>query len=689
MSFVPTSGQSILVDPPQDGDRPTAATQPGTGLVSWLVGKFQPWERHRDDGYKDRWGRYWRLWRGQWAQEDRNRTSERSRLIAPALSQAIEMTVSEIEEGLFSKEVWFDITDDIQDSEKLDALMARDNLREDLAKVNAPDAVGEAVLNAAIFGTGIVKMNVEVVREQTMQRDDTSKELKTQGDEVVRVTWESIRPDEFVPDPAGRHVGEMLGMFHKVKKPLHVVLEKIEQGTYRADAKNYLPQSRWNGGSDSDIDSKDPQSLLAADEGDEVEILEYHGKVPVSLLHGASTQRVSRDENGNIRVQVVNSIDDILADDGGAMVEAIVTIANQNVLLRAMVNPFTMHDRSIVAFQFEKVPGRFWGRGVAEKGFNPQLALDAEVRARIDALGFISSPMLAIDGGRVPRGFKMEIKPGKVWITQGPPADVLNPVAIGAVEPNTFNQASEMERMVQMGTGAFDTASSLKGQDSNGPQQASLIMGAFVKRSKRAIRNVNDNLMQPLLKQTMWRYMQFSPRRYPQDFNFRVMATLGIVAREVEAMQLTQLMGMMPEAYPQVTAAVAKGIIDLSSIHNKAEVVQAIDAATAPPPPEEVQRQKDLEDMQFLAVSAEAEGKVLDNRVKMAEVKKILADAQKALSESGTTAEEAQLEMARLQVELEELDVARETNRFELAKAQLAFRTAQEQAKKPASKTSK
>lgn len=689
MSFVPTSGQSILVDPPSEKGVATQNVQPGTGLVSWLVGKFQPWERHRDDGYKERWSRYWRLWRGQWAAEDRNRSSERSRLIAPALSQAIEMTVSEIEEGLFSKDVWFDITDDVQDAEKLDALMARDNLREDLAKVNAPDAVGEAVLNAAIFGTGLVKMNVEVVREQSMQRDTTSKALKAQGDEVVRVSWESIRPDEFVPDPAGRHVGEMLGMFHKVKKPLHVVLEKIEQGTYREDAQKYLHSSRWNGGSDSDIDPKDPQSLLASDEGDEVEIIEYHGKVPVALLHGASTQRVSRDEDGNVRVTTVNAIDDILADDGGAMVEAIVTIANQNVLLRAMVNPFTMRDRSIVAFQFEKVPGRFWGRGVAEKGYNPQLALDAEVRARIDALGFISSPMLAIDGGRVPRGFKMEIKPGKVWITQGPPADVLSPVAIGAVEPNTFNQASEMERMVQMGTGAFDTASSLKGQDSNGPQQASLIMGAFVKRSKRAIRNVNDNLMQPLLKQTMWRYMQFSPRRYPQDFDFRVMATLGIVAREVEAMQLTQLMGMMPEAYPQVTAAVAKGIIDLSSVHNKAEIVQAIDAATAPPSPEAQKRQQDLEDMQFLAVSAQAEGNVLDNRVKLATVKKLLADAQKALADSGTTQEEQQVELARLQVEMEELDVARETNRYELAKAQLAFKTAQEQAKKPAATSKK
>lgn len=687
MSFVPTSGNQILVDPPKDGEAPTRSTAPGTSLVSWLVAKFQPWERHRDDGYKSRWSQYWRLWRGQWADEDKNRASERSRLVAPALSQAIEMTTSEIEEGLFSKEVWFDVADDIQDQEKLDALIARDNLREDLAKVNAPDAVGEAVLNGAIFGTGIIKMNVEVVRESAPARDPQTKALIAQGEESVRVTWESIRPDEFIPDPSGRSIPEMLGCFHKVKKPLHVVLEKIESGVYLDSAKQFLGRGTWRGGSRSEIDPQDPQAMLAGDEGEEVEILEYHGKVPVSMLNGASTDRVSRDENGNIKIRTVSSIDDILADEDGSMVEAIVTIANQSVLLRAMVNPFTMTDRSIVAFQFEKVPGRFWGRGVAEKGFNPQKALDSEIRARIDALGFISSPMIGVDGGRMPRGFKLEIKPGKIWMTQGPPNEILYPVSIGQVDPNTFNQASEMERMVQMGTGAFDTASNLKGQDANGPQAASLMMGAFVKRAKRAIRNANDNLVQPLLKQTMWRYMQFAPRRYPTDYDFRVMATLGIVAREVEAMQLTQLMGMMPEQYPQVTAEIAKGIIDLSALHNKAGIIQAIESATAPPPPEEQQRNQQLQDLQFMAVQADAEGKVLDNRVKIATVRKLLADALKAQSEAGASNNDALLEIERLKVELQDLEVSREKNKIDLAKAVLGFKTAQENAKRPAAST--
>ena len=66
-------------------------------------------------------------------------------------------------------------------------------------------------------------------------------------------------------------------------------------------------------------------------------------------------------------------------------VEAIVVIANKDVLLKAEENPYMMQDRPVIAFPFDIVPSRFWGRGICEKAYNSQKALDAEIRARIDA----------------------------------------------------------------------------------------------------------------------------------------------------------------------------------------------------------------------------------------------------------------------------------------------------------------
>lgn len=659
-----SSAQSFIIDSPDAVDSRQFQQQPGQALVSWVVSKTQPWKDQRNRGYQRLWGEYWRMWRGKWNEEDRTRASERSRLIAPALAQAIEMTVAEIEEAVFSKETWFDISDDLADEEKLDALIARDMLLEDLDKVNVKDAVSEAVLNAAIFGTGIVKVNTFVAHDLKPKRNPKTYRMEAKGPERVFVTVESIRPDEFIPDPSGRSIVDMLGAAHEVVKPLHSILEKIESGTYREDALAFLmPQQRMD---NSDIDQADPQSVLASSDTDQVQVLEYHGKVPLRMLSALTEQKSALDEILDFDMkQRPDQMD-------GEMVEAIVTIANGGVLLRAMANPFVMKDRSIIAFQFEKVPGRFWGRGVAEKGYNPQKALDTEIRARIDALGFISAPMLGIDSGRMPRGFKYEIKPGKIWLTQGNPNEVLNPVQVGQIDANTFNQASEMERMVQMGTGAFDTATSLKNQSQSGSNSLSansMMMGAFVKRAKRAIHNVDRNLLQPIIQKAMWRYMQFDPMRYPKDYDFNVKATMGIVAREVEAMQLTQLAGMMPEEFGSVTLLMMKGIIENTSVFNKAEIMKGVDAVLNPSE-EALKEKKELQEIQKTTMRAEAQKVLLENQKTIAEIKKILAEARAVLAK-------AQMEPVKLQQEERKLDIQEEELQHFAQQNQLQARSLQ------------
>lgn len=679
----PTQGQSIIVESEESlqRDREAVRDEPGQELMSWVMEKVNKWEEHRDQGYGRKWAEYWRMWRGQWGQEDKNRESERSRLIAPALAQAIEMTVSEIDEAVFSREVWFDVTDDIEDEDKIDAIEARDKLLQDLGDVNAPDQLSEAVQNAAIFGTGIVKINVYVGRENKAIKGEGYK-MQRSDKQRVFVTVESIRPDEFIPDPAGRSIDEMLGCAHRIaNRPLHVVLERIEQGVYREDALDSLmPTQRMD---NKDIDSDiDPQSVLAASKADQVDIVEYHGKVPLRLLSKIDEPKTEVD-------MLLRSAEDEDSIGDGELIEAIVTIANGSILLRAMANPFFMRDRAIVAFQFEKVPGRFWGRGVAEKGYNPQKALDAEVRARIDALGFISSPMLGVDSGRIPKGFKMEIKPGKLWVTQGNPNEVLNPVQIGQIDANTFNQASEMERMVQMGTGAFDTATALKQQSQSGANGAgsnSMLMGAFVKRAKRAIRNVDRNLITPVIQKAMWRYMQFDPMRYPQDYKFVVKATLGIIAREVEVAQMSQVIGMLPEEAQKVKLTIAQGMIENSTFTNKAQTLKEINLALQPPPKEVMEQQQMLADLNMQAAMGQAKQVLLDNQETIARIRKTLAEAIAVAKKGDLEDDKLIQEHQKLLLMQQEIDQFAEQNkiaskRLDLQQQQLDLKR-QELAKK-------
>jgi DNA primase len=248
----------------------------------------------------------------------------------------------------------------------------------------------------------------------------------------------------------------------------------------------------------------------------------------------------------------------------------------------------------------------------------------------------------------------------------------------------TFQQANEMERMVQMGTGALDVASAIKNQSQSGANSMSsnsMLMGAFVKRSKRSIANISRNFIGPLLEKVIWRYMQFDPIRYPQDFDLKLKPTLGIVAREVEAGQMTQLMGMMPQEYHQVQLLLAKGIVEHTALSNKGELLQAIQQALTPPPPEEQKKQKQLADMaqqaQVAGLHAQVEGYQLQNQKTQAEIKKILADAGKKGHEAQMQESKTQQEWARIHQSQQEAEQFAAQNHIAAARLPIEWLMAQ------------
>ncbi len=650
MSLIPLNGNQILVDTPdseaQEGEYLPA--QPGASLVGWIVSKTTVWKDQRYRGYDQLWGKYWRLYRGKWAEEDQNRQGERARVITPALAQAIESSVAEAEEAIFGQETWFDAVGNpgninVPPQVKLTMYQTRDNLAYDLDRVSIKSNVTEALTNGAIFGTILMQCNVDVVQSQSLIRDPQTQELQRSPQRHVQVSWEAVRPDEFIPDPAGNTIEDMLGCAVERVKPIHSVLEKIQAGIYRKDALPYLfPQMRSR---NYDLDREvDPQSAITTVDTSECTVLEYHGKV----LLGDLLECI---EDPDQAEQLLTESDNPDSLESETYVEAIVTIANDGTLLRAIPNPFIMKDRSIIAAPWEKVPGRFWGRGVAEKGYNPQIALDATVRAYIDALAFISAPMLGVDSGRlINKGGKNSVYPGRVWLTQGPPQEVIAPVQIGQFQPALFQQSSEMERMVQMGTGAFDTATALNGQSQSGANSAtanSMLMGAFVKRSKRAVSSIARLLLTPLVTKTMWRYAQFAPTRYPLPVEFEVKTTMGIVAREAEAMQLTQLIGMVGNDFPQIKALLAKGIIKNTAIQNKGELMAAIDQALAPNPQQQ-QQQAQLQHMQYMAAVAQAQGELLKNQLTLAQIRNTLANADLAAHKAAISVAQISQEQERI-----------------------------------------
>ena len=551
----------------------------GNDITAWIMDKCEDWRDHYDTTYREQHEEYYRLWRGIWAAEDKMRQSERSRLISPALQQAVESSVAEVEEATFGRGKWFDIRDDYADQNKQDIQYLRTQLMEDMNYVKARKSIAEAILNAAVFGTGIGEIVVEEVTELVPATrpamDGAMRAIGVEERQRFITKLVPVLPQNFLIDPVATNIEEALGVAIDKFVPKHIVEEGIASGIY-------FDVELEDGNDDTKI-AFDPEEETTYD-SDKVRLTTYYGKVPVDLYNEELYGEVMSEEDE----------EDFAT---GAYIEVIAVIANEDTLLKLEANPYMMQDRPVVAFAWDSVPSRFWGRGVCEKGYNSQKALDTELRARIDALALTVHPMMAVDASRLPRGAKMEVRPGKTLLTNGNPAEILQPFKFGNLDPNTFNQSAALQQMVQQATGAIDTAGipSFAGSEATAAG-ISMSLGAIIKRHKRTLLNFQDSFLIPFVSKAAWRYMQFNPELYPvNDYKFCASSSLGVIAREYEVTQLVQLLQTMSPDSPLYPALI-ESIVDNMSLSNREELIAKLQQA-AQPNPQAMQMQQQAQQM--------------------------------------------------------------------------------------------
>ena len=563
-------------------------------IEDWVITKCEDWRDYYESNYEARFEEYYRLWRGIWDPADSERRSERSRIISPALQQAVESNVAELEEATFGRGKWFDVSDNFGDSQKEDVLFLRNKLTEDFENCMIRKSVAECLINAAVFGTGIGEIVIEEVKEMAPATQPIMDgDLQAVGVNVtdrVKVKLKPVLPQNFLIDPVATSVEDALGVAIDEFVSLHQVELLQEQGVYR---------DVYVGPAAPDTDLEPDQDITIYND-DKVRLTKYYGLVPRELLDSALSEE---DEEA-------------VPEEGfkTKYVEAVVVVANGGILLKAEANPYMMEDRPVVAFPWDVVPGRFWGRGVCEKGYNSQKALDTELRARIDALSLTIHPMMAIDATRLPRGAKPEVRPGKMILTNGDPREVLQPFNFGQVSQITFAQAGALQQMVQQATGAVDSAGiagSVNGEST--AAGISMSLGAIIKRHKRTLINFQQSFLIPFVKKAAHRYMQFDPESYPvADYKFNASSTLGIIAREYEVTQLVQLLQTMGKDSPLYNTLI-QSVVDNMNLSNREELLAALAQASQPNPQQQQmaqaaqQAQMAFQQSQPAALSAQAQ----------------------------------------------------------------------------------
>jgi hypothetical protein len=450
---------------------------------------------------------------------------------------------------------------------------------EDFKKDKIRKSIDQIELMAEIYGTGIGEIIVKTEKEYI----PTTRAIPNQaGQAAIGVTETNriavkivpVNPKNFLFDPNGTSIDDCMGVAIEKYVSIHKVVEGIERGIYRKV--DITPTYE-----DTDLE---PTQEVSQYQDEKVLLLTYYGLVPREYLNNL-------EENKEI---VELFPENSAAEDYTDMVEAIVVIANDGLLLKAEENPYMMKDRPVLSYQDDTIPNRLLGRGTVEKAFNMQKAIDAQTRSHLDSLALTTSPMIAMDATRLPRGAKFEVKPGKAILVNGSPTEILMPFKFGETDPNNLATAKEFERMLLQATGTLDSQGMVSNSARDGDGM-SMAVATIIKKYKRTLVNFQEDFLIPFIKKAAFRYMQFDPERYPSvDMNFIPTATLGIIAREYEQKQFIGLLQTLGPDTP-VLPIILKGILSNSSLTNRYELIAALDEMSAPNPQAQQMQQMQAE----------------------------------------------------------------------------------------------
>jgi hypothetical protein len=546
---------------------PTEADKELTDFITSHCDKWRDW---RDANYLPSYLEYERIFRGEWAAEDKTRESERSRIVTPATQQAVETRHAEIMEAIFGQGDFFDIEDNIQDVNgvAIDVELIKVQLAEDFKKDKIRKSIDQIELMAEIYGTGIGEIIVKTETEYVPSTRPIPNQMGQAAIGVmekdrISVKINPINPKNFLFDPNGTTVDDCMGVAIEKYVSIHKIVQGIEKGIYR----------KVDIGTASEDTDLEPTQEISQYQDEKVLLLTYYGLVPREYLNNL-------EENKDI---VDLFPENSAAEDYTDMVEAIVVIANDGLLLKAEENPYMMKDRPVLSYQDDTVPIVCWVEAQWKKHSICKKPLMHRLVAHLDSLALSTSPMIAMDATRLPRGMKFEVKPGKAILTNGAPSEILYPFKFGQTDPNNLATAKDFERMLLQATGTLDS-NGMVSQASRDGGGMSMAVASIIKKYKRTLVNFQEDFLIPFIKKAAFRYMQFDPERYPSvDMNFIPTATLGIIAREYEQQQFIGLLQTLGADTP-VLPILLKGIVGNSSLSNRMELIAKLDEMMQPNP---------------------------------------------------------------------------------------------------------
>jgi len=401
-------------------------------------------------------------------------------------------------------------------------------IHDQIEESNGSSELRNAIFEAALFGTGIVKgpfNHNKTIGRWTKNEETREREYSPLSIRVPRIEFVSIW--DFFPDPSATTIDECEYAFHrhKLNRSQLRALSKLPYFDKEAIRECLVMGPNYK---EKDYEQALKDDNRSDDYGSgQFEVLEYWGIMDAEYAR-------------EVGMELSEDVDDLDEVQINAWV-------SNGKLLRAVVNPFTPYRLPYNSFSYEQNPYSFFGIGVAENMDDSQQIMNGHARMAIDNLALSGSVVFDVDESALVGGQSMDIYPGKIFRRQaGMPGQAIHAVKFPNTTQENMMMFDKFRQLADEQTGIPSYSHGMTGVQSmtRTASGMSMLLGAASLNIKTVVKNLDDFLLKPLGQAYYQWNMQFfdGDLDIQGDLEIRAMGTNSLMQKEVRSQRLTMFL---------------------------------------------------------------------------------------------------------------------------------------------------
>ena len=401
------------------------------------------------------------------------------------------------------------------------------HIHDQLLDTNAVNVMRNAVFEAALLGTGIVKGPFNFYKRVSKWERNENGERTYSPYEKIVPRIEHVSVWDFHPDPSATSIEdcEYVIQRHRMNRQQLRALTNIPYFDATAIENTIVKGPNYEDKYYEDTIREDDTEPYYQE--NRFEVLEYWGVLDAKFAR-----------------EVGLEIPDTMSELDQVQINAWVCGSE---VLRCVLNPFTPARIPFQAFPYEVNPYQIWGVGVAENMEDAQMLMNGHVRMAIDNLALAGNLVFDVDEASLVPGQNFDIFPGKVFRRQ---SGVTGTAINGTKFPNTAPENIQMYQIARQladeETGIPSIMHGQTGVTGTGRTSSglSMLMNAGAQSVKTVIKNIDDLLLKPLGEAYFQWNMQYNEDQpdINGDLEIKPRGTAAVMQKEVRSQRLTTLL---------------------------------------------------------------------------------------------------------------------------------------------------